>query len=274
MKNLCICIQWLDDRYHGKNADGEPEWPPSPLRLFQAMLAAAFRRFGESDSSLAGLRWLQSKLPAPIIVSPPAQAGRPFTRFVPNNDSDKELDRQGRLTAKKVQPTFLLEQSPIHYIWRLPEPLTDQGLCHVDVLCEIVKSIVSFGWGVDMAFASGSVLSCEQVVSLKGRRWVPHTELTGVRRRVPCPFTLDCLIDRHKLFVDRLRIDQYSLGGDAMRNGCLTDLPPLDDIAFRVVSYRQDGIRSLVHTRPFVCSNRKAAKIKPMPPPIPSKSRE
>jgi CRISPR-associated protein Csb2 len=200
MKYLCIAIQWLDDRYHGKDADGEPEWPPSPLRLFQAMLAGAFRRFGESDSFLESFRWLQSKnLPAPTIVSPRAQDGRPFTRFVPNNDSDKELDRQGRLTAKKVQPTFLLDPSPIHYIWRLPEPLSDDDLVHVDVLCEIVKNIVAFGWGVDMAFSSGSVISDGQVSSLKGERWLPNTEMTGARRRIPGPATLDALIDRYRL---------------------------------------------------------------------------
>ncbi len=244
MNYLCITVRWFDDRYHGKDGDGEPEWPPSPLRLFQAMLAGAYRRFGETDSFLASFRWLQSdELAAPIIVAPRTQQGQPLTRFVPNNDSDKDFNRQDRLTAKVVRPTLLLDPSPIHYLWQLPEPFTDDARSHVNELADIARSVVAFGWGVDMATACGAILSETQANSLSGERWSPSPRITGTRRRVPGSTTLDALIERQELFVGRLRIDQYARQSDNLRNGCLTDLPPLDESAFRRVSYAREQDR-------------------------------
>src|SRR5438445_9753880 len=95
MNYLCITVRWFDDRYHGKDADGEPEWPPSPLRLFQALLAAAYRRYGETDSFLASFRWLQNEaMPAPVIVAPRAQPGQPFIR----------CNRSSSLFARNCRP--------------------------------------------------------------------------------------------------------------------------------------------------------------------------
>ncbi len=39
---LCISVTFLDPLYHGRlNGDRTAEWPPSPLRLYQALLAGA-----------------------------------------------------------------------------------------------------------------------------------------------------------------------------------------------------------------------------------------
>lgn len=249
MNYLCITVRWFDDRYHGKDGDGEPEWPPSPLRLFQAMLAGAYRRFGETDSFLASFRWFQSdELAAPIIVAPRTQPGQPFTRFVPNNDSDKDFNRQDRLTAKVVRPTLLLDQSPIHYLWQLPESFTDDARSLANKLCDIARSVVAFGWGVDMATACGAIMSESQANSLSGERWLPSARMTGKRWRIPAPSTLDALIERQRLFVSRLRIDPYAQHTDNLRNGCLTDLQPLDESAFRRVSYASEQDKP---ARPF-----------------------
>jgi CRISPR-associated protein Csb2 len=226
MNYLCITVRWLDDRYHGKNADGGPEWPPSPLRLFQALLASAYRRSPDTDAFLRSFLWLQNQsMPEPIIIAPCVQPGRPFTRFVPNNDSDVKFDRQDRLAAKAVRPTLLLESSPIHYVWELPDPLTADARHCAAELCEIARSITTFGWGVDMAAGTGSLVSIDDLASLPGERWLPNRDRGGVTLRVPSPSTLSALMNRHYLFVSRLQ------------NGCFTDLPPLDESAFRVVGY-------------------------------------
>ena len=34
---LCITVRFLQPYSHGRGDGGEPEWPPSPLRLFQAL---------------------------------------------------------------------------------------------------------------------------------------------------------------------------------------------------------------------------------------------
>lgn len=226
MSYLCITVRWLDDRYHGKNAAGRPEWPPSPLRLFQALLASAYRRSPDADEFLRSFCWLQNQLTAePLIIAPHVQPGRPFTRFVPNNDSDMEFDRQNRLTAKVVRPTLLLDRSPIYYVWELPEPVTAEIRRCATELCEIARSVTTFGWGVDMATGFGSIASIEHVMSLPGERWLPNSDMGGVALRVPCPTTLTALMNRHQLFINRLQ------------NRCLTDLPPLDESAFRIVGY-------------------------------------
>jgi hypothetical protein len=56
---LCITIRFLDPvpQFHGRGDTGDPEWPPSPLRLFQAMVSAAASRWRETSSrSTPGLR--------------------------------------------------------------------------------------------------------------------------------------------------------------------------------------------------------------------------
>ncbi|MER3462825.1 MAG: type I-U CRISPR-associated protein Cas5/Cas6, partial [Armatimonadota bacterium] len=40
-RHLCISVTPLDDLFHGKGDDDEPEWPPSPMRLFQALVAGS-----------------------------------------------------------------------------------------------------------------------------------------------------------------------------------------------------------------------------------------
>ena len=41
---LCISIRFLGGAFHGRADHGEPEWPPSPLRLYQAIVAASAAR--------------------------------------------------------------------------------------------------------------------------------------------------------------------------------------------------------------------------------------
>jgi len=40
---FCLSITFLDPAFHGRRDGGAPEWPPSPLRVFQALVAAASR---------------------------------------------------------------------------------------------------------------------------------------------------------------------------------------------------------------------------------------
>jgi len=45
MTDLLITVRFLDDRFHGLLDRGGPtEWPPSPFRLFRALLAGVARR--------------------------------------------------------------------------------------------------------------------------------------------------------------------------------------------------------------------------------------
>src|SRR5574341_35158 len=104
-RHLCICVTFLDPLFHGKGGD-DPEWPPSPMRLFQALLAgsrAGCRERDWSDTKAEAFRWLEQRNP-PEIAAPEARPAAAYTLFVPNNDSDKEFDRQDRLTSKVARP--------------------------------------------------------------------------------------------------------------------------------------------------------------------------
>jgi CRISPR-associated protein Csb2 len=168
MNHLCITVRWLGERYHGLlSRDGPPEWPPSPFRLFQALVAGAGRR-GKLDGEVGkSLRWLESLGP-PVIVAPRSHPGRVITRFVPNNDGDKVPDRQNRLTGKTARPTIMIDPPEIHYIWPV------QGECpELRGVIEASHWLTCFGWGIDMAYADGRRLDDEQIGSMSGVRWLP-----------------------------------------------------------------------------------------------------
>ena len=86
MTRFCVTIRFLDPRFHGRGDRG-PEWPPSPFRLFQALLAAASRN-GLLDEE--AFHWLE-RLSPPEILAPPVLPVSSWKNYVPNNDSDKTL---------------------------------------------------------------------------------------------------------------------------------------------------------------------------------------
>jgi CRISPR-associated protein Csb2 len=184
MSFLLLTVRFLDDRYHGLlDRGGPPEWPPSPFRLFQALVAGVARR-GElvigidtaentnfTDTGKA-IGWLQKLVP-PIIIAPKSRTGQAITRFVPNNDGDKKFDRQERLTAKATIPTLFVlepEQKPeVHYVW----DISDCADAPVDRIRDAARSLTTLGWGIDMAFADADRADEGKLQSLKGIRWYP-----------------------------------------------------------------------------------------------------
>src|SRR6516164_4795354 len=113
MNHILLTVRFLDGRYHGLlERGGPPEWPPSPFRLFQALVAGVARRgdlvIGDDVPSNTNftpigkaIDWLQryTRDYPPIILAPKSRTGRGITRFVPNNDGDRVFDRQERLAA-------------------------------------------------------------------------------------------------------------------------------------------------------------------------------
>ncbi len=107
---LSIRVQFLAG-YSGR------EWPPSPARLFKAMVCAGRSGWAvESRSAIdAALRQFEGK--APIIAAPEAMLRAPRQRrFVPNNSKSWPLER--KLNPKK---SIDLEEEPI-WSWEIPEP--------------------------------------------------------------------------------------------------------------------------------------------------------
>ena len=166
MMHLCLTVHWLDDRYHGLvDRAGPPEWPPSPFRLFQALVAGVGRCGGLDSDIGKSLEWLQTLGP-PIIIAPRSHPGQVITRFVPNNDGDKVPDRQNRLTGKTSRPTIILDWPGVHYVWPIHE-----DCMHVRRLVEASRCLSCLGWGIDMAYGDGQLLDDGQIGKLNGVRW-------------------------------------------------------------------------------------------------------
>src|SRR5690349_8278355 len=118
MKYLVIIIRFLSDRYHGRTENGrQPEWPPSPLRLYQAILAGASGRWHDTsvrDRELPAFDWFQSLREPPRIIAPEFQQGRPLLKYVRENLSDVDPEKRD---AKFFRPTLFWGEPKLTYYW-------------------------------------------------------------------------------------------------------------------------------------------------------------
>ena len=76
---LVLTVQFLDPiaSFHGCGDGGEPEWPPSPLRLFQALVSGAAARWkGSAFAEIAApaIKWLEGRTPE--VLTPSARVSR------------------------------------------------------------------------------------------------------------------------------------------------------------------------------------------------------
>jgi CRISPR-associated protein Csb2 len=230
---LCITVRFLQPYSHGRGDGDDPEWPPSPLRLFQAMVASSAGRWNERTrltSAASALNWLETQSPPKIVAAHAARSDRAYRLYVPDNVADRvalswskggDADIADYRTEKDIRAMHLSSEA-VHYLYPLPN-----GQClHSQVLTATARSITHLGWGVDMVAGDATVLSGEQAAALAGHRWQP-TPLGGTPLRVPREGTLDDLTHKHEAFLNRLS------------GGGLRPVPPLK--VFRVHGYRRDG---------------------------------
>lgn len=197
-RTLLLSIHLHDDRWHGAG-----EWPPSPMRLFQALVAGVGLR-GQLSNHHEALAWLEA-LGAPVIAAPITAKAWGFTNFVPNNDLDAvggDPRRIGKIrTGKTIKPRLIDGQPVFLYAW--PFEASDDGLGYANAVCGIAESLFQFGRGVDMAYATAETLSNEvaeqRFARHSGPVWRPPRGDAGggVRLKCPQPGTLQSLIDRH-----------------------------------------------------------------------------
>lgn len=154
MWKLVITVTLHENRYHGT-----PEWPPSALRLFQALVAAAAQGALITDDAIEALRWLE-RLAPPAIVAPRHRNGQEVKTFVPLNDLDAKGGEPRKVAdiraAKQIRPK-LLQGQRFHYAWSIPPHTTVPS-----GLPTIVKRVYQFGRGVDIASADLEVISANQ----------------------------------------------------------------------------------------------------------------
>lgn len=203
-----VSLRFLQPYSHGRGEDGSPEWPPSPLRLFQALVASGVgHQFVPERRARAveALRWLE-QLPAPEIFAAPARPSEAgYRSFVPDNVGDRvakawSAGREASLadyrTEKDVLPVRLAGELPaVHYCFEGAAGLET----HTPVLRDCARSVTHLGWGIDMVVGDAS----DDLGILEGERWSPG-RAGGVTLRRPVEGTFDALEYRHEQFLRRL----------------------------------------------------------------------
>ena len=219
--SLCISLRFLQSMCHTRGDLEQPEWPPSPLRVFQSLVAASAARWNERENiehAAAALRWIEQQSPPLIIAAHGEPALVKYRLYVPDNVGDKVAASWSRgrdatiadyRTEKEVRPIHLARDGDaVHYLWPLADPGSEFANYRA-VLLAAARSITHVGWGADMVAACATVISEEDADKLKGERWRPASDAEGKGLRVPIKGTLDDLVARHHAFLNRIRPDGF-----------------------------------------------------------------
>ena len=238
---LCISFRFIQPfpLFHGRGDADEPEWPPSPMRAFQALLnAACLRTRGkplppEVRSALQVIEALR-----PSIIAPRATLCSVGHRaYVPHNQADlvmaawergnNDASVASHRTEKDHRPHRIetVDDSlpTLYYLYALDTAKADPASL-LSAIRPSVRSIHCLGWGIDQVVADASLVesSSQQLV---GERWL-LTPRGGRRLRAPRNGSLDALAARHESFLTRLDQDDW------------TPVPPLS--ATEQVRYRRN----------------------------------
>lgn len=202
MAVLVISVRLHDGRYHGTG-----NWPPSPARLFQALVAGAGLSGPLSLIDRQGLECLE-RLQAPIIAAPRArQPRRGVLYYMPNNDADAiggDVSKMAAIrTATKIfKPYFFDPQIPIVYAWPLHEQPCQQTA--EMALRNLTGRLYQLGRGIDFAWAWFDILQDsdfeEFLAAYPGQLFRPSERGSGLLLPTPCQGSLQSLERRYKAF--------------------------------------------------------------------------
>ncbi len=213
---LRIAVTYLDPRFHGRGDGANPEWPPSPLRLMQAIVAANADNICAGSDLDQALAWLESQRP-PIIVAPRGTEAEPYCLSVPNNAmdvvgkawergkyfSEGDANPATHRTMKTVHPVYMTDDDTVHYLWELDKSSRETTVA-TESLFKAAGRIVALGWGTDLVVGRAELITSAQLRALSGECWLPSASTNVTTLRVPVPGTLDALRSRHAAFLQRI----------------------------------------------------------------------
>ncbi|MEM2251363.1 MAG: type I-U CRISPR-associated protein Csb2 [Candidatus Hadarchaeales archaeon] len=193
---LQISVRFLSPTYCGG------EWPPSPVRLLQALIAAC--HYGISRDLWQDFQSVLSILQKPpnvIIACEPKEKELPeLKRYFPTNqfeldDAIREIIelgfyplgthpsylhlppdsriRQHFYESRDFRPRWLGAEGDrsVHYFWELPENLEKKKEIG-EKISEVAKRIVALGWGTDMVIGEGKITTEAEISKLYGSRYI------------------------------------------------------------------------------------------------------
>ena len=194
---LLVSIRLHDGRFYGVG-----DWPPSPARLFQALIAGVGISGPLGESEMHALRWLE-RLKHPVIASPHMMTGQQFVNYMPDNDLDAKQGDQRRigeiLMSKHIKPRLFDAQVPFLYGWMFEANRSSQR--QANIICTMTERLYQFGRGWDMAWAwAEDTTDCDlerRLLDYPGDVHWPSAAGSG--GNLPCPTsgTLDSLMRRY-----------------------------------------------------------------------------
>jgi len=203
---LLISIRFHEGRYHGTG-----DWPPSPARLFQALIAGAGLQGPIQTEQLNALEWLEKQSP-PIIAAPSVSKGQSVGNFVPNNDLDAvdgDPRRIGSIRAKKtIRPLLFDAEQPLLYAWTVSNESEKEKF--VPLLCQLAEKIYQLGRGVDLAWAWAEIIDetelASRLDSYAGTIHRPSLAGTGKPALCPTSGSFASLEKRHRAKTSRFEV--------------------------------------------------------------------
>lgn len=239
-----LAVTFLTGRYHGE------EWPPSPARLYQALVAGVMTCGYREHLGIAerALRWLEAQNP-PAIRACEIEDRSAYRIAVPNNDMDVVAAEwaRGRFadpallrTMKTVRPRELRSKGPhVRYVWNVD---SDEAAAMSEPLRVAAYCLHTLGWGVDMAFADITD-SCDSAA-------VYEPAASGQNFVVPMRGTFDDLQATYERFSERaaghggvdthtrpslLRMQPYRREGETLR----------PSVRFRLMNREGDEVKAI-----------------------------
>ena len=207
-QSLLIAVRFHEGRYHGQadGFDGDHGWPPSPGRLFQALVAGAARGATVRTDDRRALEWLE-ELDPPRIAAPAIRRGRAVRRFVPNNDLDSVGGDPARIgeirVGKQWRPCLFDQDIPVLFAWRF-----ESGAVHAERICAIATRMCQLGRGIDMAWATGEILDeGEAEAALASHPGALRTPGGAGMTSTPSPGTLASLARKYQRNREKLTIE-------------------------------------------------------------------
>ena len=202
MAKLRVTVDWLEGLYHGV------EWPPSPWRVYQALVAGSAMERRRAPELEAALRHLETLSP-PVVTAPRAAVLRAVRASVPDNDGDRvlALHAKGKPVAARTKAAKLASfrtrrarrfAGTVTYEW---EALAETA-GHFQALGAIARSVSAVGQGIDLALARAELL--EAPSRPRGVRYTPSPD-GRLALSVPWRGGFDALEARYRR--ERTRID-------------------------------------------------------------------
>lgn len=199
-----VHVNLLAGHYHGQ------EWPPAPMRLFQALTAAGANA-AILDEAAPALRWLEA-MDAPRIVVPRCPPASQYTAFVPRNSDDITMrqlyksdspartlaDRRARYDGHSSCRRWV--SGNISYEWKSDQPVPRE----LALLCD---ELTCLGRGEDLAFAWSD--ASDVPLDDDRERWSPQHGPVGAALRVPLSGSLASLEHRERARRERIEARQY-----------------------------------------------------------------